>query len=78
MQVKGLDHLVITTQDLAKCLHFYVDILGMTVQESKGRYALHFGSQKFNIHTKKSRIFTSCAISNLWKFRFVLSCGRAY
>lgn len=54
MNIKGLDHLVITTQDLKACLHFYGDVLGMTVKENNGRYALHFGNQKFNIHTKKA------------------------
>ena len=29
MKIDHLDHLVVTTQDLEKCLHFYVDILGM-------------------------------------------------
>lgn len=54
MNIKGLDHLVITTQDLKACLHFYGEVLGMTVKENNGRYALHFGNQKLNIHTKKA------------------------
>ncbi|SUP43401.1 VOC family protein [Veillonella criceti] len=54
MHINRLDHLVITTQDLKSCLHFYGEILGMTVKENNGRYALHFGNQKFNIHTKKA------------------------
>ena len=29
MEFSGIDHIVITTQDLGACLHFYVDILGM-------------------------------------------------
>lgn len=29
MKFKNIDHVVITTQNLQKCLHFYVDVLGM-------------------------------------------------
>ena len=54
MKIDHLDHLVITTQDLEKCLHFYVDILGMEPEESNGRHAVKFGNQKINIHCKKA------------------------
>lgn len=52
MKVLGLDHLVITTVDLEKCIHFYGNILGLEVVEQAGRYSIYFGKQKFNIHTK--------------------------
>ena len=54
MTVDHLDHLVITTQDLEKCLHFYVDVLGMALDDANGRYAVRFGDEKFNIHRKKA------------------------
>lgn len=54
MRIEGIDHLVITTSDLGACLHFYVDVLGMELDSSHSRYAVRFGSQKFNIHTKKA------------------------
>ena len=54
MKIDRLDHLVITTADLAKCLHFYVDILGMEPEERDGHYAVRFGEQKINIHRKKA------------------------
>ena len=54
MKIDHLDHLVITTQDLEKCLHFYVDILGMELDDSNNRYAVKFGNQKINIHRKKA------------------------
>ena len=54
MRVKRLDHLVITTQDLEKCLHFYRDILDMEVDDRNNRYALKFGNEKINIHRKKA------------------------
>ncbi len=54
MKIDHLDHLVITTADLEKCLHFYVDILGMELDDRNNRYAVKFGNQKFNIHRKKA------------------------
>lgn len=54
MKIKNLDHIVITTQDLEKCLHFYVDVLDMELDDNNDRYAVKFGSQKFNIHRKKA------------------------
>ncbi len=61
MKVERLDHLVITTQNLQACLHFYRDILGMEVVEQGGRYALCFGEQKFNIHQKKAEFLPAAA-----------------
>ena len=54
MKIDHLDHLVITTQNLDSCLHFYVDILGMEPDDRHNRYAVKFGNQKFNIHRKKA------------------------
>jgi len=53
MKIAGLDHFVITTQDLNACLRFYVDILGMEADLSNGRCAVRFGGQKINIHRRK-------------------------
>ena len=38
MKYKTIDHIVITTENLEACLHFYVDILGMRAEEKNGRY----------------------------------------
>ena len=54
MKIKNLDHLVITTNDLEKCIYFYTDILGMELDNKNGRYAVKFGNQKINIHEKDS------------------------
>ncbi|MGL4671985.1 VOC family protein [Cetobacterium sp.] len=54
MKIKNLDHLVITTNHLEECLHFYVDILGMELDNRNDRYAVKFGNQKINIHRKKA------------------------
>ena len=54
MRYRNIDHLVITTRNLQDCLHFYIDVLGMEPDFSNGRYAVRFGTQKFNIHTRKA------------------------
>ena len=54
MKIDHLDHLVVTTADLEKCLHFYVDILGMELDDRNNRYAVKFGNQKINSHRKKA------------------------
>ncbi|MCH4039366.1 MAG: VOC family protein [Lachnospiraceae bacterium] len=61
MKIKNIDHLVITTQNLDACLHFYADILGMECDVSNGRYLVRFGNQKFNIHTKKAEFLPAAA-----------------
>jgi catechol 2,3-dioxygenase-like lactoylglutathione lyase family enzyme len=46
-----LDHLVLTVRDLGATVRFYVDGLGMRLEEfGEGRQALHFGAQKINLH----------------------------
>lgn len=54
MKIDHLDHLVITTANLEKCLRFYVGLLGMELDERDGRCAVKFGNQKINIHRKKA------------------------
>ena len=61
MELKQFDHIVLTTQDLERCLHFYRDVLGMRVREQDGRYALLFGSQKINIHRRKAEFLPAAA-----------------
>ena len=51
--IDHLDHIVLTTTDEAACLRFYVDGLGMTLENfGQGRKALRFGDQKINLHVK--------------------------
>lgn len=54
MKIRRIDHLVITTADLEKCIRFYTEILDMELVEKDGRIALRFGDQKINIHRKKA------------------------
>lgn len=47
----SVDHIVLTTRDLHRCLDFYTRVLGMTVEHyGEGRIALKFGAHKFNVH----------------------------
>jgi catechol 2,3-dioxygenase-like lactoylglutathione lyase family enzyme len=49
--IVSLDHLVLTVRDLDATVRFYRDGLGMRLETfGEGRKALHFGSQKINLH----------------------------
>ena len=52
--IDHIDHVVLTTRDLASCLHFYAGILGMKIEKfqtaTETRIALKFGNQKINVH----------------------------
>jgi catechol 2,3-dioxygenase-like lactoylglutathione lyase family enzyme len=51
MQVKKLDHLVLTVRDISQTCEFYARILGMEIiRFGEERLALGFGSQKINLH----------------------------
>lgn len=49
--LKKIDHLVITTSAIKKCLAFY-ESLGFTAQNQGERYALFAGDFKINVHLK--------------------------
>ena len=49
--IKSIDHIVLTTRDLDKCIAFYIRVLGMRLENyGEGRVAFRFGEQKFNVH----------------------------
>jgi catechol 2,3-dioxygenase-like lactoylglutathione lyase family enzyme len=49
--IESLDHLVLTVRNLDATVRFYVEGLGMRLETfGDGRHALHFGSQKINLH----------------------------
>ena len=51
MQIDRIDHLVLTVRNLEETCDFYTRVLGMDVITfGKGRKALAFGEQKFNLH----------------------------
>ncbi|MCU7830628.1 MAG: VOC family protein [Candidatus Thiodiazotropha sp. (ex Myrtea sp. 'scaly one' KF741663)] len=51
MEIKQLDHLVLTVENIEATCRFYETVLGMKVIEfAGGRKALKFGQQKINLH----------------------------
>lgn len=52
MHVTGIDHLVLTVDDVEATCAFYGDVLGATVVTfgPENRTALEFGDQKINLH----------------------------
>lgn len=46
LRISKLDHLVLVTSDLSRCVSFYRDLLHMEVEEKDGRFALRFGTSK--------------------------------
>ncbi len=56
MNVESLDHLVLTVADIERTCAFYEAVLGMQHVEAEGRHALHFGSQKINLHQRDNTL----------------------
>ena len=51
MEIKKIDHLVLTVKDLQTTVKFYTEVLGMKKEVFGGnRIALKFGNQKINLH----------------------------
>ena len=51
MEIRCLDHLVLTVSDIERTCGFYSLVLGMKVVTfGEGRKALEFGNQKINLH----------------------------
>ena len=47
----AIDHIVLATADLERCLDFYTRVLGMSLERyGGGRIALTFGAHKLNVH----------------------------
>ncbi|MGE8536378.1 VOC family protein [Chryseobacterium sp. JV274] len=53
MEIKNLDHLVLTVADIDKTIAFYTYVMGFeAVVFGENRKALIFGNQKINLHQK--------------------------
>ncbi|MFQ5626986.1 MAG: VOC family protein [Methyloligellaceae bacterium] len=51
MTITGIDHLVLTVASIDRSCAFYERVLGMRREIfGQGRSALHFGTQKINLH----------------------------
>ncbi len=42
MRITGLDHIVITTADIDKCIAFYAGVLGLRHELKNGKHAFYF------------------------------------
>jgi len=57
--ITGIDHIVLTVDNIEKSIFFYRNVLGMTLKEFRTdgkkaiRYSLNFGNQKINLHDVK-------------------------
>jgi catechol 2,3-dioxygenase-like lactoylglutathione lyase family enzyme len=50
IEVRAIDHVVLTVADVDRTIAWYRDVLGMSIETFYGRTALRFGSQKLNLH----------------------------
>ncbi|HEY7658750.1 MAG TPA: VOC family protein [Burkholderiales bacterium] len=49
--IGSIDHVVLTTGNLERCLDFYTRVLGLQLERyGANRIALRFGNHKFNVH----------------------------
>jgi catechol 2,3-dioxygenase-like lactoylglutathione lyase family enzyme len=61
MNIKILDHLVLTVADIESSVAFYADLGLSKSVSSQGRVALHYGTQKINLHLAGAE-FSPCAL----------------
>ena len=52
MKLRRFDHLVLTVKDLSRTLDFYGRVLGVPVEENRGRWVIRIGEAKFNVHRR--------------------------
>ena len=50
MQLRRIDHVVLTVADLGATIAFYERVLGMRHVVTGDRHAMHFGDCKLNLH----------------------------
>ncbi len=51
MNITGIDHIVLTVQNIEVSIIFYTTVLGMELETfGNNRKALRFGNQKINLH----------------------------
>jgi len=50
MDIRGFDHIVISTSDVEATIKFYTNVCGMkAVEERPGKWALHFAESKISL-----------------------------
>lgn len=51
LNIKKIDHVVITTECIERCVKFY-QCLGFSIRDAGGRYELLAGDFKINVHLR--------------------------
>lgn len=74
MKIKEIDHFVLVTENLQKCVEFYEEILGLEHVCEGGRHSLRFGSSKINIHTRAGEFAPFAARPSAGSADFCLIC----
>lgn len=62
MRISGIDHVVLTTASLERCLDFYGRVLGLECVKANGRWAVRFGRAKLNIHVRPGEFQPAAAL----------------
>nr|WP_314794745.1 VOC family protein [uncultured Campylobacter sp.] len=63
MKITEIDHFVLVTEDLQKCVEFYEGILGLEHVCEGSKHSLRFGSSKINIPHPRGRVCAICGAS---------------
>ena len=74
MKITDIDHFVLVTDDLQKCVEFYEGILGLEHVYEGGKHSLCFGSSKINIHTRAGEFAPFAARPSVGSADFCLIC----
>ncbi|WP_177387528.1 VOC family protein [uncultured Campylobacter sp.] len=74
MKITEIDHFVLVTEDLQKCVEFYEGILGLEHVCESGKHSLRFGSSKINIHTSAGALAPFAARPGAGSADFCLIC----
>ncbi|WP_297608424.1 VOC family protein [uncultured Sutterella sp.] len=62
MKFQCIDHVVLTTRNLDKCLAFYRDLLGIPCSESNGRWTIHLGDSAIKIHCRPGEFLPAAGV----------------
>ena len=74
MKITKIDHFVLVTDDLQKCVEFYEGILGLEHVYEGGKHSLRFSSSKINIHTRAGEFVPFAARPSAGSAEYCLIC----
>lgn len=62
MKFQCIDHVVLTTKNLEKCLAFYRDLLEIPCSEENGRWTIHLGDSAIKIHCRPGEYLPAAGV----------------